>query len=473
MGRCPGRYGWLSLVTLVVQGCMHSLVLRVSRTVPGPRYLASVAVILTEAAKIMVCLGVLLTNCVTNAKSHEEFTASVFTKGRDLLRNSLPMSVPAGLYVMQQTLVIVAATHLDVITFQICSQLKVFPTAIFASMLLGQHLGVIQWMSLPVLAGGVSLVTGSSSSVNQPSSNTDWHLGVIACLVSGISSAFAGVWFEKYVKGAETNSLWIRNCQLSMYGLPLAVASLLTSDRAELLEGGFFQGFNVYTWFAIALQAFGGIVVGMVVKYADNILKNFANALSVICTVLAAIPIFGQYPSPWSLLGLLFTFTSIFMYGNSAPGATGCCWGARDADSAKEEGLPLKSKAGARDEASPILSCFGACGSRTLMQTVLMHKASPRKAPLDGSLHRDISAKRAQRWRYVALAVVLVAAVGMAAAVVQARENYGTLARAYRVYQEQQEERGQALLPPQLPVIHRARLVVRPPRSHGHATKQG
>jgi UDP-sugar transporter A1/2/3 len=282
---------------------MHSLVLRFSRTVPGPRYLASAAVIFTEAAKILVCMGVMLSTCVSKAKNNKELAHSVCSKGKDLLCNSLPMAVPAGLYVMQQTLVIVAATHLDVVTFQICSQMKVFPTAVFASLLLGQHLSFVQWLSLPVLAGGVSFVTGSSSSVHQPTGDMDWHLGVAACLVSGISSAFAGVWFEKYVKGAETSSLWIRNCQLSLYGLPLAVLSLITADRAELLEGGFFQGFNLFTWLAIALQAFGGIVVGMVVKYADNILKNFANALSVICTVICAIPIFGQYPSPWSIVG--------------------------------------------------------------------------------------------------------------------------------------------------------------------------
>lgn len=35
-------------------------------------------------------------------------------------------------------------------------------------------------------------------------------------------------------------------------------------------------------------------MTGMVVKYCDNILKNFALAISVILTVLVAIPLFGQ-----------------------------------------------------------------------------------------------------------------------------------------------------------------------------------
>ena len=46
---------------------------------------------------------------------------------------------------------IVAASHLDAVTFQICSQsFKIMPTAVFAAWLLGQHLTVMQWSSLPV-----------------------------------------------------------------------------------------------------------------------------------------------------------------------------------------------------------------------------------------------------------------------------------------------------------------------------------
>ncbi len=61
-------------------------------------------------------------------------------------------------------------------------------------------------------------------------------------------------------------------------------------------------------------QVFGGLVTGMVVKYCDNILKNFALAISVILTVLVAIPLFGQVrimlPLP---LWLLVTLAAVLV----------------------------------------------------------------------------------------------------------------------------------------------------------------
>ena len=72
---------------------------------------------------------------------------------REIMAKSTPMAVPAALFVMQQVLVIVAASHLDAVTFQICSQsFKIMPTALFAVWLLGQFLTPMQWASLPVLA---------------------------------------------------------------------------------------------------------------------------------------------------------------------------------------------------------------------------------------------------------------------------------------------------------------------------------
>ena len=86
-----------------------------------------------------------------------------------------------------------------------------------------------------------------------------------------------------------------------------------------IAKDGIHQGFDLMAWSVVGLQIFGGLIVGMVVKYADNILKNFANALSVIFTVLGAMPLFGQYPSPWFIVGVSLVSLSVFMYGKSAP----------------------------------------------------------------------------------------------------------------------------------------------------------
>ena len=53
-----------------------------------------------------------------------------------------------------------------------------------------------------------------------------------------------------------------------------------------LIQAVQLQGFDMVAWSVVGLQVFGGLIVAMVVKYADNILKNFANALAVRLTLL-------------------------------------------------------------------------------------------------------------------------------------------------------------------------------------------
>lgn len=117
----------------------------------------------------------------------------------EILGKSFPMFVPAALFVMQQVLVIVAASHLDAVTFQICSQsFKILPTAFFAVWLLGQFLTPMQWASLPVLVIGVVFVTlnGNTPQQANPSglagSADHLVLGLGASAMSGLSSAYAG-----------------------------------------------------------------------------------------------------------------------------------------------------------------------------------------------------------------------------------------------------------------------------------------
>jgi len=93
-----------------------------------------------------------------------------------------------------------------------------------------------------------------------------------ACILSGL----AGVYFEKILKGS-TASVWLRNVQLGIYSVILsAIFGVWLKDGNVIAERGFFVGYDIWTLSAIACQALGGLIVAVVVKYADNILKGFS-----------------------------------------------------------------------------------------------------------------------------------------------------------------------------------------------------
>lgn len=111
--------------------------------------------------------------------------------------------------------------------------------------------------------GGSSAKSAAAAAVSSSSHGLDYVAGMVACSISGLSSAYAGeragrvrravvvccltgltcwpdeatlqhlsllphcsarlagVYFEKYVKGKHAASLWVRNIQLGIYGVPL------------------------------------------------------------------------------------------------------------------------------------------------------------------------------------------------------------------------------------------------------------
>ena len=80
------------------------------------------------------------------------------------------------------------------------------------------------------------------------------------------------------MKSAPT-SIWIRNIQMGFFSC--IIASITTylhpSDWVSVTNNGFFYGYTSIVWSVVMLQAIGGLVVAVVVKYADNILKGINN----------------------------------------------------------------------------------------------------------------------------------------------------------------------------------------------------
>lgn len=75
-----------------------------------------------------------------------------------------------------------------------------------------------------------------------------------------------------------------------------------------------FVGFDWMVWLTVALQAYGGILVAIVIKYADNILKAFASSLAIILSTIAAIFIFSSMPKYLFIFGAFLVIGSLVLY---------------------------------------------------------------------------------------------------------------------------------------------------------------
>lgn len=196
-------------------------------------------------------------------------------------------------------------------------QLKILTTAFFAVIILRRSLRNTQWGALVLLVIGVVLVQlAQNSDSTLPSGIEQNHtLGFSAALSACFLSGFAGIYFEKIIKDSDV-SLWMRNVQLSLLSLPFGLITCVLSDGKVLQKQGFFFGFDLFVYYLVVLQAGGGLIVAMVVKYADNILKGFATSLAIIISCIASIYIFDFNLTLKFSLGAFLVICSIFMYGH-------------------------------------------------------------------------------------------------------------------------------------------------------------
>lgn len=152
------------------------------------------------------------------------------------------------------------------------------------------------------------------------SSNQNYTVGLVAVVISCMSSGFAGVYFEKILKGSSA-SVWLRNVQLGVFGTVLGMLGLWWNDGAAIAERGFLFGYTGMVWCVIFNQAFGGLLVAVVVKYADNILKGFATSFSIIVSTVMSIYLFGFHVDLMFTAGAGLVIGAVYMY--SLPKATG------------------------------------------------------------------------------------------------------------------------------------------------------
>ncbi|KAH4942719.1 hypothetical protein HBI42_043280 [Parastagonospora nodorum] len=339
----------LSLVTLTFQNSALILIMHYSRIMPlvnGQRYHTSTSVFLNEVIKLGISLTMALHEMSQTLPTNTTIATLCSTLATAIVSNeSWKLAIPAVLYTIQNTLQYVAVSNLDAATFQVTYQLKILTTAIFSVVMLGRSLSPRKWVSLLLLIVGVSIIQvpqqeaasvvagskvlgnivarsasyeGIDADHTAQTPHMDRRVGLLAVLVACALSGLAGVTFEYVLKNSTTaknTTLWVRNCQLSFWSLfPSLFLGVIWKEGAEISQTGFFAGYNWVVWLAILFQAAGGVIVALVINYADNIAKNFATSVSIVLSCVASAYFFDFVVTRSFFIGTCVVLAATYLY---------------------------------------------------------------------------------------------------------------------------------------------------------------
>lgn len=273
--------------------------------------------------------------------------------------DAVKIIIPSLLYLVQNSLLYVALSNLSAPLFQVTYQAKLLTTAVVSVIMLNRRYSFKQWICLTLLGVGVAIVVlgekGDKDTSNDPSTTEEksrrlaeeegsdgqnLFVGLVSVSIACLSSALAGVYFEKVLKKPTNEggaarapvSLWMRNIQMAFFSVCIGFIQYM-SLKGDDATKPFMHGFTAWVYVLVALQAGGGLLVAAVIKYADNVLKGMATGVSVCFGSVCSVFLFGTVLSGQFFTGASLVLSSVYFFSNELPCKSSA---KKDADKAQE-----------------------------------------------------------------------------------------------------------------------------------------
>lgn len=310
----PPCFKVILVAILVLQNSLSAVLGRYTRSKPADEtFDIHQFLLVSEVAKFLLSLTL---ECIF---MQGQLIKSLRTNVIDKPLVACKMVIPACLYLLSNSLLYVALSCLTVPVFQILYQGKLVITAVVSLFMLDKQFTAQQWVCLLAISSGVAIVVVDERGENHvPRENVDITTGSISVTLSCLISSLASVYFEKIVKSVnsdDSTSLWMRNIQLSFFSILLA--SLKFASRAQRSKY-FLHGFDKWVWLQVFFFGTGGLLVAAVIKYADNVVKGLATALSMVASSLMTAVVFGTNVTNQFIFGAYVTVAGVYLY--SSPG---------------------------------------------------------------------------------------------------------------------------------------------------------
>jgi solute carrier family 35 (UDP-sugar transporter), member A1/2/3 len=209
--------------------------------------------------------------------------------------------VPAALYSVQNMAALLAYQNLDALTFNVLNQTKTLSAALCCYLVMGRTQSITQVFALGILLLSALVMEGvlpldrflffvSSSESEFQREKHDrqwesrhWTYGVLPVMVASFISGLAGALSQKNLQSVSGRNAYFFSMELCLGSVILLSMSLLFSqDGQQIKERGFWHEWTAPTLVPIVTNSVGGIIVGLVTKYAGSVRKGFALIFGIL-----------------------------------------------------------------------------------------------------------------------------------------------------------------------------------------------
>uniref|UniRef100_A0A914EJ78 Uncharacterized protein n=1 Tax=Acrobeloides nanus TaxID=290746 RepID=A0A914EJ78_9BILA len=311
----PQNYKYVGIILLTIQQASMPLMARAARYREEKEvFITTVNVFIMEIIKLIVCSTILLANYKSLFKFLERCYEIIVLDYKETAK----ICIPSLIYTVQNNLYYIALTNLESTTFCVAYQMKILVTAIFLKFFLSKEISQYQWIALILLIIGVTDVQLQYEPPTKSNVEQNPTLGFAAVLTMCFTSAFAGVYMEKVLKQSDVN-IWMQNIRLALLGFFISAFSMWYKDFHNIQQYGFFRGFDSIVWIMTITNSAGGLLISVVIKYADNILKAYAQSTAIIGAAVGSWILFDFRPNFMFVLGTMIVIVSICLYTKNPP----------------------------------------------------------------------------------------------------------------------------------------------------------
>ncbi|ERN11389.1 hypothetical protein AMTR_s00176p00056310 [Amborella trichopoda] len=295
---------WIYLMLLTLQYGAQPLL---SKRFAGKDVIVTSSVLACEVAKVICALFLLA----------KEGPLRSFYRQWTLTGSLTASGLPAAIYALQNSLLQISYKNLDSLTFSMLNQTKLFFTALFMYLMLGQKQSVQQIGALVLLIIAALLISiGEGSGGSSGGANPDqvFFHGIVPILVASVLSGLASSLCQ-WASQVKKHSSYLMTVEMSFIGSLCLLASTYKSpDGQAFRQHGFFHGWTPFTLIPVLTNAIGGILVGLVTTHAGGVMKGFVIVSALLVTALLQFIFDGIPPSLYCLSAFPFVISSITIY---------------------------------------------------------------------------------------------------------------------------------------------------------------